>query len=82
MLATVHVVVAGIWRHVLPDGSTIVLRKTVPWPDELLKQPIGPKMVRTAVLLGGYLIQPQNGGCLGETSLTFYSRSVLTLSLQ
>jgi hypothetical protein len=65
VLASVHVIVAGIWRHVQPDGSTLVLRKSVPWPDELLKEPVGPRMIRSHVLLGGYLVQPQKGGCLG-----------------
>ncbi len=72
-----HVVVAGIWRRQLPaDQSHVVLRKTVPWPDELLTEAVRPGMSRTQVLMGGYWIQPMPGGCLGENELLLFLATI------
>ena len=55
-----HVSVLGVVRTRLPEsGSVLVLRKSIPWPDELL--PV-PAPTRTNVSVAGYLIEPAAHG--------------------
>jgi hypothetical protein len=55
-----HVSVLGVVRTKVPEtGAFLILRKSIPWPDELL---VVPAPVRTNVSVAGYLIEPVANG--------------------
>lgn len=74
-----HLSVLGVVRSPLPDGAYLMLRKSIPWPAELLSFPAFP---RSSVPLAGYLVEPINGGSSSRVTRFSTVRLGASVSLQ